>query len=403
MRCIRNLVLIGVLLGLMAFVSSVAGEVDWSDGISDPGGDVIDGSHNVVDFPSVDIRSVSIIEDGDDINVTMVLEAAYNESGTYSVAIGVDDTENYYGLVRTTDLGFSMSDPAGGSTEVTGYYSADGKMVSWVVAKENITVTEGLRIEHASAIVVDMMTGSVLQDFAGMDYIPSEMPNPDSMVITMSMPKLNVLQMKVTVTFEGEDANTYRVLMDSDQDGTISQEEFDKFLEDLQDDEEPDPAEANVTLDGKDPTDLDSEYILEGAKGATDSGADFKMIVTMKVTFPKVEDKDTHEVVFEEPFGEDFIGGDEPWENEFDMTLKFQAPDGWVFKGGSLPSKMKDYLNDDGDEVSMNAADIEKDWNSTFANLQVFTIEKADEEPGFGLVLAVTAATVAAFAVRRRR
>jgi PGF-CTERM protein len=64
---------------------------------------------------------------------------------------------------------------------------------------------------------------------------------------------------------------------------------------------------------------------------------------------------------------------------------------------------MKDYLNDDGDEVSMNAADIEKDWNNTFANLQKFTIEKGDDGPGFGLVLAVAAATVAAFAVRRRR
>ena len=98
----------------------------------------------------------------------------------------------------------------------------------------------------------------------------------------------------------------------------------------------------------------------------------------------------------------DFIGGDEPWENEFDMSIKMQAPDGWVFKGGSLPSKMKNYLNEDGDEVSMNTADIEKDWNNTFADLQKFTIEEADS-PGFSLVLAVTAATVAAFAVRRRK
>jgi PGF-CTERM protein len=222
------------------------------------------------------------------------------------------------------------------------------------------------------------------------------------MAMELSMPKLNVLQMKVTVTFKGEDADTYRMLIDSDSDGTVTQAELDDFLDDIDDGEDMNASEANVPLDGEDPTDLDQEYTITGGKGATESGADFKMVVMMKLTFPKVEDKDTHEVVFDEPFGEDFIGGDEPWENEFDMTLKFKAPDGWVFKGDSLPSKMKDYLNDDGDEVSMNAADIEKDWNNTFANLQKFTIEEADS-PGFGLVVSVAAIGAIAILARRRR
>jgi PGF-CTERM protein len=399
---IEKVLWICLLFGMLALAGSVVAEVDWTDEVTDPGGDVTDETGNAVEFPSADIRSVSIAEEGDFINVTMVLEVGYNSTGTYSVSISVDGSDDYYGFSRGIFPEFQVIDPSGGSVTVTGYYSDDGKRISWVVAKENITATTSLEIEYAQSLVVDFTGGALMQDNAGLGMIPTEFPVPDNMEIVLSMPKLNVLQMKVTATYKGEDGDSYRMLMDSDQDGTVTQAELDSFMDDIDMDEDTNASEANVTLDGMDPTDLDSEYSIEGAKGTVESGKDLRMIVTMKVNFPKVKDKDTHEVVFEEPFGEDFIGGDEPWENEFDMSLKFQAPDGWVFKGGSLPSKMKDYLNDDGDEVSMNTADIKKDWNNTFADLDGFTIEEADS-PGFGLIVSVAAIGVIAIIVRRRR
>ncbi|MCK5415576.1 MAG: hypothetical protein KAJ35_09370, partial [Thermoplasmata archaeon] len=207
-----------------------------------------------------------------------------------------------------------------------------------------------------------------------------------------------------TMVYKDEDAKFFRLFMDENSDGTISDAEVDSFQEEMESDDEIDPSESNVTYDGNDPSDLTSTYSVEGAKGSVDSTASMKIIVTMKLTFPEPADEDTHVIEFtENPFGEDFVGGDEPWDNEFDMTFTFQAPDGWTFKSGSLPSKMKDYMNDDGDEVSMNQADIQEDWNNTFANLQKFTIEKGDEGPGFGLSLALGATLLVALVVARRR
>jgi PGF-CTERM protein len=404
MGMLREITWIVLLLGLLAVAGLVTGEVDWTDEVTDPADDVEDTEGTVMDFPGADILSVSIAEDGDDINVTMVLAGEYNSSGTYTISVSVDGSDDTYDFTRMFFLGFSVSDPSGDMVDMDGYYSADGKTISWVVAKADIAATTSFEIEMAMSMVMDITGGGpTVMDYAGMGTIPTEMPVPDSMEMVLSMPKLHILQMKVTITFKGEDADTYRMMIDSDSDGTVTQTEVDSFLDDIMDDEDMNASEANVTLDGEDPTDMDSDYTIEGAKGAVESGADFKMVMTMKLTFPKPEDKDTHEIAFKEPFGEDFIGGDEPWENEFDMTIKLQAPDDWTLKGDSIPETMKDYLNEDGDEVSMDAEDIEKDWNNTFADLRKFTIEKKDEGPGFGLVIAVTAATVAAFVVRRRR
>jgi hypothetical protein len=383
----------------------VAAEVDWTDEVTDPAGDVEDTEGTAYpDRGDVDILSVSIVEDGDDINVTMVIGDEYNSSGSYSISISADGGDDTYDFMRMMFLGFSVSDPTGATVDVDGYYSEDGTMLSWVVAKADIVATEELEIEMAMTMVMDITGGGpTLMDYAGF-AIPSDIPVPGGMDLVLRFPKLNVLEMKVTMTYKGENASNFRMLIDEDADGTVSDAELTDFMDEMGEPDPADPAEANVTYDGKDPTDLDSEYSIEGGKGAVDSTADVDIIVTMSVTFPKAEDKDTHEIVFKDPFGEDFIGGDEPWENEFDMTLKFQAPDGWTFKGGSLPAKMKDYLNKDGDEVTMEGEEIREDWNNTFANLRSFEIEKGgDDNPGFGLVVAIAAVAIAVVAVNRRR
>lgn len=401
MSNLRYILLIGLMLGLVAFIGQAAGEVDWTDEVTDPGGDVTDQAMNHVEFPSADIRSVSITEQGENINVTMALEAGYNSSCTYMVSVSRDGTEDIFAFSTEASNEFMVVDPSGISVNVSGYYSADGKRISWVVAKGDMMATVNLYIEYASSLLADYIGGVFVQDHAGLDRIPVNSPVPDSMVIVLSMPKMNVLQMKITMVLKGEDARLYRGLMDLDQDGTISQGEVESFLKP---DEEPDPSEANVTLDGTEAVDLASTVSVDGGKGPVDSTADLQITMKMSVTFPKVEDKDTHVVAFiENPFGEDFIGGDEPWENEFDMTMKMEAPDGWEFKSGTLPAKMKDYMNKDDDEINMGTADIKKDWNNTFRDLDGFTIEKADEGPGFGLLLVVVAVTVMAVAVRMRR
>ena len=404
MRNLRNLAWIMLMLGLLALAGHAAAEVDWTDEVTDEGGDVTDEAGNPAEFPAADIRSVTITEEGDNINVTMTLEVSYNESGTYSVSVVVDDGEDAYGFSRGVFPEFGVTDPSGGAIDVDGYYSADGKSISWVVAKADVPASESLDIMYAMAIVVDYLgSGHIYQDSTEITEFPTEMPVPDSWEIVMSMPKLNILQMQITMTYKGEDADALRSFLDDDKDGTVSDAELAEFLKDMEPEEPPDPAEANVTLDGKDPKDLQSDYSIEGGKGLVESSADFKMVVKMRAVFPDVEEKSTHDVEFKEPFGEDLIGGDEPWENEFEMSLKFRAPDGWFFKAGTFPPGMKEYLNDDGDEVTMNTEDIKADWNNTFADLKKFTIQEDEDSPGFGLVATVVTATVVAFTVRRRR
>ncbi|MCK5253946.1 MAG: hypothetical protein KAQ96_13395, partial [Thermoplasmata archaeon] len=390
MHNLAKILWIGLALCGLMFVGTVAAEVDWTDSVTDPLDDVEDTEGTVVDMPGADIVSVSISENGEDLNISMMLDGEYVSSGLYSVSVEVDDGDSWF-FTRMFFVGFSASDPDMNSVLVEGYYSSDGKILSWVIAKVDLPATEKVEIEYASSTIVDVSGGPTVMDYAGIP-IGGDAPVPGALEVVMNFPKLHQMQMKVTMVYKDEDAKFFRLFMDENSDGTISDAEVDSFQEEMESDDEIDPSEANVTYDGNDPSDLTSTYSVEGAKGSVDSTASMKIIVTMKLTFPEPADEDTHVIEFtENPFGEDFVGGDEPWDNEFDMTFTFQAPDGWTFKSGSLPSKMKDYMNDDGDEVSMNQADIQEDWNNTFANLQKFTIEKGDEGPGFGLSLALGA------------
>lgn len=401
MHNLTKILWIGLALCGLMFVGSVAAEVEWTDHVTDPLGDVEDTEGTVINMPGADIVAVSISESGEDLNISMILDGEYVSSGLYSVYVEVDGGDSW-SFTRMFFVGFSASDPDMNSVLVDGHYSSDGKILSWVIAKVDIPATEKVEIEFAMSTIADISGGLTVEDYAG---IPAggDAPVPGAMEVVMDFPKLHQMQMKVTMVYKDEDAKNIRWFLDENSDGTISDAEVDSFREMMESDEEIDPTEANVTYDGKDPTDLTSNYAVEGAKGAVDSTASVKIIVTMKLTFPEPADKDTHVIEFiDNPFGEDFVGGDEPWDNEFDMTFKFQAPDGWTFKSGTLPSGMKDYLNDDGDEVSMNQADIQKDWNNTFGGLESFTIEQAGS-PGFGVIIVVAAATFAAIAVRRRR
>ncbi len=406
MGLIGRILWISLLIALVATACLVAAEVDWTDEVADDMGDVEDTGGTVVSFPAADILMVSITEQGNDINVSMVLAGAYNSSGMYSISVSIDGSDDVYDF-SWMFIGFSVTDPSGGFVDVEGTSSADGKTLSWVIAKADVSATTSLEIEYATAIVSDFIGGGLTyMDNAGFGGGGGDGPMPGSMDVVLRFAKMNVLEMKVTMTYNGDDAKLFRQLMDENEDGTVSETEYQAFVDDMFDDEPEDPEDANVTLDGKKPTALDSDPTMEGAKGAVESTQPLKIILSMKVTFPKVEDKDTHVVAFtESPFGEDFIGGDEPWENEFDMSMKVQAPDGWKFKSGSLPAKMKGYVNDDGDEISMGTADIQKDWNATFKDLDGFTIESTgdDDSPGFGLLAVVAAVTVVvALAVRKK-
>ncbi len=403
MRNLNRILLAVLIAGMLVFTGSVAAEVDWTDSVTDPAGDAeADGTANPA-RTDADILSVSITEDGDDLNITMVLAGEYNSNGTYTVSVEVDGDKSF-SFSRYLMLGFSAMDDDMNPISVDGYYSEDGTTLSWVVAKTDLDATSKVEIEYAMAMIVDMMgTEPTYTDYAGFGGAGS-FPMPGSMDVLMYMPKLNKLEMKATMVYKGDNASSFRELMDGDSDGTVSAAEVDAFEDDMGGDDDANVSEANVTLDGKDPTDMVWDYSIEGAQGAVDSTEDVKIKTIVTLTFPEVEDKDSHEIAFDEPFGDDFMDiGEMTGAEGFHMTFKLRAPDGWTLKGGSLPAKMKDYLNDDGDEVMLEGDDLVDDWNATFGKMQTFTIEKSNGTPGFGLTLALGATLLAALVVSRRR
>ena len=145
----------------------MASAVDWTDDVTDPVGDAeADGTAD----PSrtdVDIISVSITEDGDDMNVTMVLAGEYNSGGTYTVTVEVDG-DTTFSFSRYMLVGFNVIDDDFNSIPFNGYYSADGTMLSWVVAKADIAAQTDVEIEFAMAMVIDLVGSEpTYTDYAG--------------------------------------------------------------------------------------------------------------------------------------------------------------------------------------------------------------------------------------------
>lgn len=389
---VSTLLMIGT-LGMMASA------VDWTDTLTDDADDVTDLSGNTIaDRESVDIISVTLTEDGDDINVTLTLAGEYNSTGIYTVYLEADGSDTYT-LMRMFFLGFSASDDDSADVPVTGYYSADGTKLSWVIAKADLTVSTALVIDTADTFLVDL-SGSSAMDDAG-SYTPSGEMMMSSIFFEAEFEKINKLVLTVSITYEDESAKEFRMMMDENSDGTVSADEVQTIIDAMSedDDDEDDPITLNMTIDGEDYKTVTSKYKLEGVPGPTDSTDKLKIVMTETVTWPELDDKDTHTYAFEQ--GDDFIGGDEPWEDEVDITFRMIVPDGWVLETDGLPSGMDDFIKD-GNTIEYKNEELGADFNSTFGQVDELVIKK-DESPGFGLTLALGATLLVAVVVGRRR
>jgi len=385
---------------MIGTLGMMASAVDWEDMITDDTDDVTDlTGASLANREDVDIVSVSMTEDGDDINVTMTLAGEYNSSGIYTVYLDADGSETYT-LMRMFFVGFSASDDDSADVPVTGYYSADGTKLSWVIAKTDMTVTTSLYIDSADSFLVDF-SGSSAMDDAG-SYTPSGEMMMSAILMEAEFEKINKMVLTMAITYEGESAKEFRMMMDENSDGTVSADEVQTILDAMagDDDDEDDPITLNMTIDGKDYKDVTSSYKMEGVPGPTDSTDKLKIVMIETATWPELDDKDTHTYAFEQ--GDDFIGGDEPWEDEIDITFRMIVADGWVLETDDLPDGMDDFIKD-GNTIEYKNEELGSDFNDTFGEVDELVIKK-DESPGFGLTLALGATLlVAVVATRRRR
>jgi hypothetical protein len=404
---LRYLIWMVLMLGLLVVAGKVAADVDWTDDLTDPADDVVDTGGTVIAFPGGDILSVSIAEEGEDINVTMVLAGEYDPSGTYTVSVSADDSDDTYDFTRMFFIGFMVSDPVGDAVDVEGNYSEDGKVLSWVVAKADIDAVEKLEIVMAMAMVMDITSGISYTDMAF-----SMGPGPGSSMpsvidIEMKFEKLNRMVLTFTLEYEGEMAKSLREPIDENSDGTITAAEVSSFEESLNDDTGDDGLETNITLDGMDPITISIVYNIEGAEGPADSEATLKWSTIETIKWNETEDKDTHTYLFEDSGDDGFMGGDEQFPEEIDVHFKMIAPGGWKFDTKGWPEGLKDFVKEGDTVIEMDDAQIRASYNTTWGEVDSYVVKKEKDDdngtPGFGSLYAIAAIVAVLVHLTRRR
>lgn len=383
-----------IMLGQFLFLGNVAAEVVWTDQVSDAVDDVEDYADNPISGrPEADILSVTMADEGDNINLTMELAGPYDSSGgLYTIYMEADGGDSYqFSLVMYA--GFMATAPDQSPITVDGHVSEDGKSLSWVVAKADIDATDRFEIDFASATST---TGETAVDYASTGAGPSGDFKPSKVTMVIEFPKVHVMKVTTTQLFEAQGAAGLRDRLDADDDGTITAVEVEDFGDLMKDDD----AEVNMTLDGNGPTSVAEEVRVEGAEGSTQPTKPTTIVAIRTVTLPKPDGRDTHTYAWPDdgfPCG----GGD--WGEDADITFTLTCPDDWRFKTKGWPAGLKDYLVEDGTEIAMGASDYESDFESTIGQLDALVVERPDESPGFELAAVLPATLIAALVLWKRR
>ncbi len=398
---------------LMLFLSAVpaVGEQSWEEPLEDPEGDVV----KVPDTPvaghgEADILEVSVEPEDGNVNVTMTLAGEYDSWGSYTVDVVVD--EETFTFMKVILLGYTVNDEAGEFYDVAGNASADGTLLSWVVAADDLGIDaeSSIGIRSATATVFEM-GGDVdtFMDMAGEGSGPGPGPGPgddepERTDMTFEFTALEKVKWTMKTYVEGDDAKGMRGDIDNNTDGTVTQAEVDEYIEKIKElTVNLSTEDVNVTLDGKDPTAVEYDIDIVGATGSASSNATIEFIMMLEIEFPTPEDKSSHVLAWMD--SED-IGGDEPWENKPESVYKFAAPDGWKFDKGTMPSGLKQYLKDGDSVIEMTGDDLAQDWNTTLGQMSELTVKKKtkkEDNPGFGAVLASVAVLGALLVIERRR
>jgi hypothetical protein len=415
MRPLRTLLTVALAATLMMTLSTASAEVTWEHALTDPGDDVVSVLEPTVklsDRGEVDILSASISEQGDDLNVTLTLAGARSSEGNYEVTVTCDgDEAKDYTFTYSFGV-FSITGPDLVVNDPEGHLSLDLKSISWVLAKEDLTVSEGVEVTHAQAMVFSGMTNYI-------DTAPDEgngggngnggggSEGPVNVQVTIEMVQISHVRYTIQVATEGEDAKDLRGEFDLDVDGTVTKEEYDQHITffhltygswnstDLE-------------LDGEVPTRRAMTFELEGIVGSSTSTAPVTQVVTLDVRFNEPEEATSHTYA-------DFMSSSDRagdmWDVTADSLWTMSAPSGWRFKTDDWPSGAETFLGSKGSTIALSGLQMRSDWNETVGLMNsVVVTEKGqqteEDSPGFGAVVSVTGVMLASAVLiiaRRRR
>jgi len=390
----------------------VSAAVDWTDALDDPASDVkLDFVTSVPGMGMVDIRHVATAVEGTNVTVTLLLTASYNSTATYSVVLKGDGSKEFT-FEKMMFIGYYATGPDGMPLEnATGGNSSDGKTISWTLPQADFGLTSKLEIESATSMLMDMTNISDIKtymDTAGSATPPDdgEETGPMTIEFTYELETVSRIKQTVVMHFSANQSKALRTALDSNEDGTVTASERDKYI-DLLEDAMANESVINITLDGMAQTSQTSSIDRPAEMlGSVNSTTPIPIRMSTTIVFPEA-DKEKKEHEYRYVQGGSGTSGFENVTNE--SVMKFIAPSGWKFEKTGWPASVVPYISDDGAKIVING----KDWDTAFpagTNITSFKIEKksgggGDDSPGAGVVLVVAAtalAAVAAISGRRR-
>ncbi len=411
MRLNRSMVSVACVLVLCLSAMGATAVVSWNDTLTDPAGDVMYLANPVTGHGEVDILSVSVHDADPDINVTLTLAGAYNATATYQVVVTADGTKDYT-LQYLMFIHFTGSGPSGSPlTSVHGNISTDGKKMSWVLPKSDVSVTNQLKVKEASATLIDLNDFKTYIDTAGASAPPPPPPDdedkgPIKVELVYSFESLTRIKMSVKTFAEGNLSKQARAEIDENDDGTVTQAEKDALVSRVEKEMNND-TELDMKLDGMNATNVTYDVDYVGVVGPVNSTTEIHIVMTITVLFPDVASAKEHTYSFGSDGGSVTPG--DMFDNVTDDSVyRIVALSGWRFDKAEWPAALQPFFNKDGTKLEVKGKDFKTAFGGTSTNVTSFTLSKRPEEkksPGMGLVVvtAALAVAVALVATTRRR
>ena len=91
------------------------------------------------------------------------------------------------------------------------------------------------------------------------------------------------------------------------------------------------------------------------------------------------------------PWGNEAIGGDEPWENKVEVTFRLEIPGEWSFVTGNWPPGLADHLKAGGNVLEMGTEAVASSYASTLGRMNLLLLENAGHRVSEGPMYACAA------------
>ena len=160
MRTAPRTLSLAIVILMLVPLATVSAEVSWQHQLTDGTDDVrnLITQENATDRSGLDILAGSIAEQGDDLNVTITLAGAYDSQAAYTLEVECDgDDGRIYSFTYLNDR-FAIEGPDLSDGQPEAYISADGKALSWVVPKNDISASERTEVSYVETFRLDGLT-----------------------------------------------------------------------------------------------------------------------------------------------------------------------------------------------------------------------------------------------------